>query len=684
MGSKKRKTRVNDKGQKSGLRVWLISQVKGQECRIRYIYESFPNPDPNVGNSLSISQEESKEKYGSWVLWRDWVCRALMPPKSRRGREGESRANSVPNTPDIAISHPIAASIQDPGVEGGVEGEWSTGVEEVTDIVVASRAHKKSKRGCKTCKVRKIKCDEAHPVCDSCRIYYQGKKQSCEYPPATPTVPITAASSSSGSLRAANQRKKRKGKEKAVEGEEEQSLNRGNEPGARRISGCPLANVIDAQMMDPFRTHPDTPEPEADDLMKHCMQLLLCSLTLFERNSFPITRFCYQISYPFADQYSRADFQTTVYTTFPFYPSPSIDPQAEFYAPLIYTDALLYYVTLQLSAMHLENLSQSTRKLVSKRLMGECLILLRERVERCTVSDETLAGVTGLIGVEHQKGNVRVVQTHMRGLQRMLQLRGGLNAIRRSNGMVANIVFCTFVATNEEPFPTIDLTSPLDKPLWYHEASPLFDSSYYISFTALGVPPDYATILHDNRILAATYQQASDCASVSHYLSVLVYLCASLQRVMSLPPLPVPDINRGQISSSLSPPNPQAYNLTESIRAALILHVFAQWTSLPPPSPTPSLLVANVRQNLKSALKPLMVPGRANELILWFLCVGASGSERGSPERRWFVGHLAAVMEELGVRGFEGLRGILRKVGWHEWQDGGLVRGVVGEVERLG
>lgn len=98
------------------------------------------------------------------------------------------------------------------------------------------------------------------------------------------------------------------------------------------------------------------------------------------------------------------DFQTTVYTIFPFYPSATINPQAEFYSPLIYTDALLYHVTLQLSVCHLEKLGRSRRKVQSKKLMGECLRLLRQRVESQEdgrgVSDETIAGVAGLVGIE--------------------------------------------------------------------------------------------------------------------------------------------------------------------------------------------------------------------------------------------------------------------------------------------
>jgi hypothetical protein len=94
---------------------------------------------------------------------------------------------------------------------------------------------------------------------------------------------------------------------------------------------------------------------------------------------------------------------------FPFYPTGTINPHAEFYSPLIYTDTLLYHVTLQLSALHLEKMRGSRDKDQSKRLMGECLRLLRERVEgggaegnqgNAGVSDETIAGMVGMASIE--------------------------------------------------------------------------------------------------------------------------------------------------------------------------------------------------------------------------------------------------------------------------------------------
>lgn len=75
------------------------------------------------------------------------------------------------------------------------------------------------------------------------------------------------------------------------------------------------------------------------------------------------------------------------------------------------------------------------------------------------VSDETLAAVAGLAVIEvrlsclvpfgedtdynykHEKGSLRLSRIHVTGLKRMLEVRGGLEAIRISNPTVANVLF---------------------------------------------------------------------------------------------------------------------------------------------------------------------------------------------------------------------------------------------------
>lgn len=49
----------------------------------------------------------------------------------------------------------------------------------------SKRPHRKSRLGCKNCKTRKVKCDEARPSCRACTL----RKEECKYPAPPPSSP---------------------------------------------------------------------------------------------------------------------------------------------------------------------------------------------------------------------------------------------------------------------------------------------------------------------------------------------------------------------------------------------------------------------------------------------------------------------------------------------------------------
>ncbi|KAI0192706.1 hypothetical protein EV127DRAFT_37722 [Xylaria flabelliformis] len=57
---------------------------------------------------------------------------------------------------------------------------------------LSKRPHRKSRAGCKQCKRRKVKCDEAKPACKACTL----RKEQCVYPNAPPHTLLPAASHS--------------------------------------------------------------------------------------------------------------------------------------------------------------------------------------------------------------------------------------------------------------------------------------------------------------------------------------------------------------------------------------------------------------------------------------------------------------------------------------------------------
>ncbi|KAF2100214.1 hypothetical protein NA57DRAFT_54312 [Rhizodiscina lignyota] len=485
--------------------------------------------------------------------------------------------------------------------------------------LVAPRAHKKSRKGCKTCKERKIKCDETHPLCVNCKIYFQGSKKTCEY-----NVDISSPGQVGTMAKDTGD----------IETDETVFSIFKSTQHARRRSAPSVPKFIDPELLDPFQTHPPTSENNADYLLKHY-------------------------------------FSTCVFNMFPFYPAPGKNPQTEYYAPIIYSDEVLYHVTLQLSAIHLEKSHAKTDVRQSKRLMSECIRLLRERVQHSSdsgvaVSDQTISAVAGLAAIEHEKGNIRMVQMHIQGLKKMAEIRGGFNGLRKSNAMVANIVFCMFVAAVDEPFPIIDLVNGIENPQWYYEVLPRFDAFEYVDFEEYGVDVEFAACLRNIRLLAATYQTAEDCDSTQTYLSVLTFLCSTLQRILSLSPV----LEQGS----------ERYLIAEACRWTAALHVFSQWCGH---QPDPILMVSKAQHDLKEALRPLMITGAANPVLLWLLSAGGVGAF-GSPERTWFVGHLACMVGEMGISSWEDMRATLKRVIWHELQDEPTHRLLWGEiVERI-
>ena len=63
-----------------------------------------------------------------------------------------------------------------------------------------------------------------------------------------------------------------------------------------------------------------------------------------------------------------------------------------------------------------------------------------------------------------------------------------------------------------------------------------------------------------------------------------------------------------------------------------------------------------------------MAPGAGNPVLLWIVAAGGVGAF-GSPERTWFVGHLAAMVQEMEINSWEEMKSTLKTVIWHEFQD---------------
>ncbi|KAG7125995.1 hypothetical protein HYQ44_001035 [Verticillium longisporum] len=74
--------------------------------------------------------------------------------------------------------------------------------------------------------------------------------------------------------------------------------------------------------------------------------------------------------------------------------------------------------------------------------MVDSVALLRRKVEDLSlaVQDGTLNSVITLATIEYGKGNIEVSHTHVEGVKRLVQLRGGINAVRQTSPLTARMV----------------------------------------------------------------------------------------------------------------------------------------------------------------------------------------------------------------------------------------------------
>ncbi|OQV00918.1 Fungal specific transcription factor domain-containing protein [Cladophialophora immunda] len=465
---------------------------------------------------------------------------------------------------------------------------------------IPRRAHQKSRTGCKNCKQRKVKCDEKRPVCDKCAIHY-ANIQKCDYGDHSPTADEPAPT------RPAAEKLRRTSRTVPILPKSRQQH--------RSADALVLARA-GSSTFDPFTQHPPSLEPDINLLM-------------------------------------GTYFSSHIFNVFPYYPTPTLNPVLEFFAPLVTKDVALFHVTLLVSAFRLEQHLSPRERVRCIRLSKICMDLIQNRINEpfpdC-VSDETLAAVAGVAVVEHEKGSLRLSRIHVTGLKQMLEVRGGLAAIRISNPTVANMLFCMFVATADVEFPSCDAQTVIQRPPWFYQSLRLHRSllgtgvelpnPMPIDFQAHGVLTEYSELMLNIRMLAMTYQTAQDCSSAREYQEVLTFLCATLQRLLTLP---VPDLLLGSYESTI----------TAACRHALIIHVFAQWCGH---QPDPSLVVSTAQHNLLATLRPLTEQsGASTKLLLWLLSVGGT-CPFGPAQHKWFISQLADTAADLEIHSWEGMK----------------------------
>ncbi|KAL2833077.1 hypothetical protein BJY01DRAFT_225623 [Aspergillus pseudoustus] len=249
---------------------------------------------------------------------------------------------------------------------------------------------------------------------------------------------------------------------------------------------------------------------------------------------------------------------------FQYYPldlSASSNPFLVSWWPLALGDPALFHVSLQTACLDEELLAQRGFH-ASEILMADSVALLRRKVEdpSLAVQDGTMNSVITLAAIEFGKGNTRISQMHVDGVKKLVDMRGGINAVRQTSPLTARMIsWVSMLVMGHPQFNTQDDVGIGDGipivPEWQLDLTPTHDT--FSPLTNLDLDIAFSV------------------------KNVLIRLRNAFDHTQSLgrpfPPTRLHDLTCFVIHRLLlSAPPPAALSspLTESVRYAIILYMF--------------------------------------------------------------------------------------------------------------
>ncbi|KAK2054787.1 hypothetical protein LY76DRAFT_619015 [Colletotrichum caudatum] len=170
-------------------------------------------------------------------------------------------------------------------------------------------------------------------------------------------------------------------------------------------------------------------------------------------------------SYP-QTRLPREQVQRLIYSflhkiAFEYYPldmSATSNPFLVSWWPLALGDPALFHVSLQTACLDEELLARKGFR-SSEVLMADSVALLRRKVEDASlaIQDGTMDSVITLAAIEFGKGNTRVSTMHVAGVKKLVDMRGGINAVRQTSPLTARMVsWVSMIVTGHPQFETQD------------------------------------------------------------------------------------------------------------------------------------------------------------------------------------------------------------------------------------
>ncbi|CRJ83597.1 hypothetical protein BN1708_009082 [Verticillium longisporum] len=347
-------------------------------------------------------------------------------------------------------------------------------------------------------------------------------------------------------------------------------------------------------------------------------------------------------SYP-QTRLPRAQVQRLIHSfhnkiAFQYYPldlSATSNPFLVSWWPLALGDPALFHVSLQTACLDEELLAQKGFQ-SSEVLMADSVALLRRKVEDLSlaVQDGTMNSVITLATIEYGKSNIEVSHTHVEGVKRLVQLRGGINAVRQTSPLTARMVsWASMLIMGHPQFETQDDAGIGDgiPPIPEWQLEPIGLDDYHVDLAPYEI--DYAVSNVVGR-LRSVFRQAEQVHFSTTRLHDLT--CFVVHRLLRASPDP-----------SISAPSP----MSQCLRYATALYMFIiQGPTYYPHTVIMSDVIRNLIEN-HDQLDP-------SPFDIWIFTIGLAASV-GTAQYQWFLERARAAATSLQLRewGHSGAKG---------------------------
>ncbi|KAL4881675.1 hypothetical protein BJY04DRAFT_188567 [Aspergillus karnatakaensis] len=419
-----------------------------------------------------------------------------------------------------------------------------------------------------------------------------------------------------------------------------------------RCSRCLKRQVLCVYANEPL-TAPQGPQTGSAGSTSHTAATLntrrFASLDPFD--SYPPTRLP-------RDHVQRLIYSFLHKIAFQYYPldlNAKTNPFLVSWWPLALGDPALFHVSLQTACLDEELMARKGFH-ASEILMADSVALLRRKVEdpALAVQDGTMNSVITLAAIEFGKGNVKVSQMHVNGVKKLVDLRGGINAVHQTSPLTARMIsWVSLLVMGQPQFSTQDDVGIGDGiplvPEWQLYRTPSATPNTSSLLTTLEQITDFEVQNVFTRLHNA-FSRAKQIPFPSTRLHDLT--CFVIHRLLATAPDP-----------ALPSPSP----ITECIRYGMILYMFITHG---PTYYSHAVIMNTLTSQLLANLTALdSTPRFYESLDVWLLAIGLVAS-KSTPQYKLFKQRAELVASSLNLESWTDTLGHIKSILWMEYAQG--------------